>query len=58
MKWVLIKKLADIFGYSEDAARAKMRKGVWLKDIHWTKAPDNRILFNVVAIQQWIENKE
>jgi hypothetical protein len=58
MKWVLIKKLAEIFGYSEDAARAKMRKGVWLKGTHWTKAPDNRIMFNIVAIQQWIESKE
>jgi hypothetical protein len=58
MKWVLIKKLADIFGYTENAARAKIKTGVWLKGIHWTKAPDNRILFNIVAIQQWIESKE
>jgi hypothetical protein len=58
MKWVLIKKLAEIFGYTENAARAKIKTGVWLKGIHWTKAPDNRILFNIVAIQQWIESKE
>jgi len=55
MKWVLIKKVVEIFGYTEDAIRAKTKKGVWLKGIHWTKAPDNRILFNVEAIQQWIE---
>jgi hypothetical protein len=58
MKWVLIKKLAEIFGYTENAARAKIKTGVWLKGVHWTKAPDNRILFNIVAIQQWIESKE
>lgn len=58
MKWVLIKKVVEIFGYSEDAARKKMRNGVWLKGIHWTKAPDNRILFNIEAIQQWVEGKK
>lgn len=58
MKWVLIKKLVELFGYTENAARAKIKTGVWLKGIHWTKAPDNRILFNIVAIQQWIESKE
>lgn len=58
MKWVLIKKIVEIFGYTENAARAKIKTGVWLKGIHWTKAPDNRILFNIAAIQQWIESKE
>ena len=58
MKWVLIKKLGEIFGYTENAARSKIKTGVWLKGIHWTKAPDNRILFNVPAIEQWIEHKE
>lgn len=57
MKWVLIKKVVEIIGYTEDAIRAKIRKGVWIFGIHWTKAPDNRILFNIEAIQQWIEGK-
>ncbi|MDD5383851.1 MAG: excisionase family protein [Gallionella sp.] len=58
MKWVLVKKVVEIIGYTEDAIRAKMRKGVWLKGIHWTKAPDNRIHFNIEAIQQWIEGSK
>lgn len=58
MKWVLIKKVVEIIGYPEDAIRAKIRKGVWISGIHWTKAPDNRILFNVEAIQQWVEGKK
>jgi len=58
MKWVLIKKLVEIFGYTENAARAKIKTGVWLKGTHWIKAPDNRIHFNIVAIEQWIQSKE
>ena len=55
MKWVLIKKLVELTGYTENAIRAKIKKGVWLKDRHWRKAPDGRILFNVAEIQAWVE---
>lgn len=54
MRWVTIKKLAELTGYSEDAIRAKKKKGVWLEDAHWRKAPDGRIVFNVEAIQRWL----
>lgn len=55
MGWVLIKKLAELTGYTEDAIRAKVKKGVWLQNCHWRKAPDGRIHFNLRAIQAWIE---
>lgn len=58
MKWVLINKVVEIFGYTDDAIRAKTRKGVWICGIHWIKAPDNRILFNIQEIQSWIEGKK
>lgn len=56
MNWVLIKKLVDLTGYTEDAIRSKIKKGVWLCGIHWKKAPDGRIHFNVEAIRKWIES--
>ena len=55
--WVLIHKIVDEIGYSDDAVRAKIKKGVWLKDVHWRKAPDGRLVFNPKAIKQWIEGK-
>jgi hypothetical protein len=57
MHWVLIKKLVELTGYTDDAIRAKIKRGVWLKDLHWKKAPDGRILFNLLAIKEWIEGK-
>jgi hypothetical protein len=57
MNWVLIKKLIDLTGYTDDAIRAKIKRGIWLKEVHWRKAPDGRIMFNLLAIQQWIEGK-
>lgn len=57
MRWVLISKINELIGYSDDAVRAKIKKGVWLNEVHWIKAPDGRLMFNLEAIQKWIENK-
>lgn len=56
--WVLINKLPELIGYTDDAVRAKIKRGVWLRDKHWKKAPDGRIHFNLEAIKRWIEGKE
>jgi hypothetical protein len=57
MKWVLIIKVTELIGYTDDAIRAKINRGVWLSGIHWRKAPDGRLMFNLEAIQKWIEHK-
>ncbi|MBX9811253.1 MAG: excisionase family protein [Burkholderiales bacterium] len=56
--WVLINKLSDATGYTDDAVRAKIKRGHWVMGIHFTKAPDGRLLFNLEAIRKWIERKE
>jgi hypothetical protein len=56
--WVLIKRVVELLGYTDDAIRAKIKKGVWLQGVHWRKAPDGRIFLNLLAIQRWIEGKE
>jgi hypothetical protein len=55
MKWVRIKKAAELSGYSEKAIRRKIGDGVWLKDVIWVKAPDGRILISPDAIDEWAE---
>lgn len=57
MKWVLINKVIELIGYSDDAIRAKIKKGVWLAGTHWRKAPDGRLVFNLEALQKWIEGR-
>ncbi len=57
MKWVLINKVIELIGYTDDAIRAKIKKGVWLSGIHWKKAPDGRLVFNLEAIQKWLISK-
>lgn len=55
MKWVMVFRLYELFGYTDDAVRAKIQRGIWLKGIHWKKAPDGHIFINVEAVQKWIE---
>lgn len=57
MKWVLINKVIELIGYTDDAIRSKIQKGVWQYGVHWTKAPDGRLMFNLEAIHKWIESK-
>jgi len=57
MKWITISKMSNLSGYSENAIRAKIKRGIWLMGKHWRKAPDNRILFNPQAIEAWVEGR-
>ena len=57
MKYVRIKKFVDLSGYSEDAIRAKIKKGIWQINKHWRKAPDGRIVINIKEIESWVEEK-
>ena len=52
--WVLINKVTEYTGYSDDAIRKKKAIGIWKEGIHWRKSPDNRVVFNLVAIQKWL----
>lgn len=55
--WVLISKFSELTGYTPNAVRAKIKRGVWLRSIHWLKAPDGRILVNLPATQAWAQGK-
>lgn len=57
MKYVLTPKLSELTGYSIDAIRGKCICGVWLQGIHWFKAPDGRVTFNVDAVYRWMKGK-
>jgi hypothetical protein len=58
MNWVTIKKFAELSGYSEDAIRAKTKKGVWIYKLHFTKAPDGRILINLEEVSKWMQSSK
>ena len=54
MKWVTSNKLSEITGYTRKAIYNKIDRGVWLRGEHWQKAPDGRLFFNLIKIENWI----
>jgi hypothetical protein len=56
--WVLISKLTELTGYTDDAIRAKKKRREWTEGRHWRKAPDNRVVFHVPTIQAWMEGRD
>ena len=53
LRFVTIKKFALESGYTEDAVRSKIDKGVWLEGTVWIKAPDGRILIDQEGYEKW-----
>lgn len=56
-KWVLKKKVAELFGYTETAVDHKRKDGIWPEGRLWRKAPDGRIFYNVEEIDKWVESE-
>ena len=56
-QWVLIKRFAEITGYSENAIRHKVKNGTWMEGRIWRKTPVGRIICNVVEFERWVESE-
>ncbi len=57
MKYVIIKRFAELTGYTEKAVRRKIEDGVWLERREYLRAPDGRILMDLEGFQRWAENQ-
>jgi|GEM_PF-370074 len=56
-QWVLVKRFAEVTGYSENAVRHKVKNGTWIQGRIWRKAPDGRIFLNVSEFERWVESE-
>jgi excisionase family DNA binding protein len=55
MKWVTIKKAAELSGYSPTAIEHKRESGLWAEGDIWFRAPDGQILLSVERIKSWTD---
>ncbi|MGI4812474.1 MAG: excisionase [Janthinobacterium lividum] len=55
-RWVLIKRIAEITGYTENAVRHKIKDGTWLEGRLWRKAPDGRVFVDTHEFDRWVES--
>ena len=56
-QWVLVKRFAEVTGYSENAVRHKVKNGTWVQGRIWRKAPDRRIFLNLAEFERWVESE-
>jgi hypothetical protein len=53
--YVRIWKFCELTGYTEDAVRTKIKRGAWLQNRVWRKAPDGHILISMEGYRDWVE---
>lgn len=53
---VLIKRFAEVTGYSENAVRHKIKGGVWIEGRIWRKGPDGRIFVHLGEFERWVKS--
>lgn len=54
IRYLTIKKFASESGYTENAIRTKICRGVWPEGSVWLTAPDGRQLIDVQGYEAWV----
>lgn len=55
VKWVLVKRFAELTGHSEKAIYHKMDAGIWVEGVHFKKCEDGRVRLNLEAYDKWVD---
>ena len=55
-RYVLLSLAALVTGYSVKAMERKIERGDWVEGKVWRRAPDGRILIDLLGYQKWVES--
>lgn len=53
--YVVLKKAAEVTGYSVKAMERKIERGEWVEGREWRKSPDGRRLISIEGYKAWVE---
>ena len=56
-RYVLLPVANAITGYSVKAMERKIERGDWPEGKLWKRAPDGRILIDMMGYQKWVESR-
>jgi len=56
-RYVLLPLANAVTGYSVKAMERKIERGDWREGKVWKRAPDGRILIDIVGYQRWVEGR-
>lgn len=54
-EWVTLQEAAAKTGYTVAALRGKIRRDQLIKDEHWRRAPDGRIIIHAANFNDWLK---
>ena len=57
LRYVLLNVAAQMTGYTIKAMERKIERGDWLEGKVWVRAPDGRILIDMLGYQRWVEGR-
>lgn len=57
IKWVLLKKHAELTGYSVGALEQKIDSLAWMEGTVWKKSPDGKRQINLEEYEKWVEGQ-
>lgn len=54
-RYVLLSLASLVTGYTVKAMERKIERGDWVENKVWRRAPDGRILIDLVGYEKWVE---
>jgi hypothetical protein len=58
LRYVTVDKFASESGYTADAIRNKIARGVWVENRQFRRAPDGRVFIDVHGVEKWVEGQQ
>lgn len=56
-RYVLLPLASLVTGYTVKAMERKIERGDWVEGKVWRRAPDGRILVDLVGYERWVEGR-
>ena len=54
IEYKTIRQFASESGYTEEAIRTKIKRGVFGENEVWVRSPDNRVLISIEGFNEWV----
>tara|TARA_R110002050_G_scaffold190228_1_gene324867 strand:+ start:308 stop:586 length:279 start_codon:yes stop_codon:yes gene_type:complete len=55
IEYKTIRRFSTESGYTEEAIRTKISRGVFRENEVWIRSPDGRVLISIEGFNQWVE---
>ena len=58
IEYKTVRQFASESGYTEEAIRTKISRGVFGENEVWVRGPDNRVLISIKGFNEWVTKEQ